>query len=64
MKCEKCNGKQYVEHNMKKRKDYLVFCNHCYGKEDLDWLDNIIGVDYKEIFWFPPNENTLYKKKE
>ena len=43
MICDKCNGTGNIleDNNI----DIYDKCNKCYGKKDLDWIENIVGVD-------------------
>ena len=49
MKCPKCNGKSIYDF------DNNIFigpyCDFCRGKTDLDWIENILGVDPWVIIW-------------
>lgn len=54
-KCPKCNGKPYS--NSTKIYNGITFtnciCDFCYGKSELDFIENLFGVDisysYNEI---------------
>ena len=50
MKCPKCNGSMHYD---------TSWCNFCYGKKELDWIEIIFGVDssYREHI------NTLINQK-
>ena len=47
MKCPKCNGKGviYRRRQLKTDKPMSYNCNFCKGKSDLDWIENIFGVE-------------------
>jgi len=39
MKCPQC-----------KSNEQFHFCNFCKGKDELDWIENIFGVDFNYIY--------------
>ena len=43
MKCPKCNGKHIIY--LSKLSPSFRLCMFCMGKEELDWIENIFGVD-------------------
>jgi RecJ-like exonuclease len=50
MKCNKCNGMGYIVLDDKSN----TICDFCWGKAELDWVENIIGCSidldvYNEI---------------
>jgi hypothetical protein len=58
MICNKCNGRGTTPNNK-----YIVVpflsvrfccCTKCYGLGEIDWLENIIGVDPNKLFFSMP----------
>jgi DnaJ-class molecular chaperone len=46
MKCDKCGGEGTIyKHNIYMNKP----CDKCFGKKELDWVENIVGVDLPMI---------------
>jgi hypothetical protein len=46
MKCSRCNGTGLMFNNRENSKTLeLSICKHCKGKQDIDWLDNIFGIE-------------------
>jgi hypothetical protein len=52
-KCPVCNGSDKESYYKKNEKNerILVFpqCFFCNNKKDLDWVENILGVEYRPI---------------
>lgn len=48
MICPKCNGTKtfFIDINGLK---YERFCNFCHGKDDLDWIEYVIGADVPRL---------------
>ena len=52
MKCPVCNGKEF-ERLKNSDLPLKVECRFCYGRKELDWIENIFGVD-SDGLWYPP----------
>ena len=44
MICDKCNGTGLS------LKCSGILCDKCKGRKDIDWVDNIVGANKKDIF--------------
>jgi hypothetical protein len=49
MICKKCNGRGYKWTNKKK----IHICDNCNGRKELDWLEEVFGVEDKIINYSP-----------
>lgn len=46
--CDKCNGRGNIP---TKNPDVVKQCSKCFGKKQLDWIENLVGVTkYKPTF--------------
>ena len=57
MKCPRCNGVMIVKNKkgIPIKHVSVSLCDFCHGKQDLDWVEFITGVEIPEFeFWHPP----------
>jgi len=64
MICDRCNGKGHI-HTFLDGKDHKpITCPKCRGKEDLDWIETIFGVNLPFLFYAPNIPLVLHKPIE
>lgn len=48
--CPICHGNTLmVNYDTEKDKSMFKICTFCYGKQELDWIECLLGVDTKHI---------------
>ena len=60
MICDKCNGETWIKTS---QPDLRFKCNKYWGKPELDWIENIFGVESSDMFWFSSSTLRLRIKK-
>jgi DnaJ-class molecular chaperone len=60
MKCQTCNGIGYWESEDKMIKQ---LCPKCYGQKEVDWIEEVLGVDIN-LKYKKEREENLKKFKE
>ncbi len=45
--CPSCQGKGWVGLINQGKRSYKLICRRCYGKKKLDWIEMILGIDFK-----------------
>ena len=65
MNCPKCNGTKFEEVMIEKYNDIYdisneEFCSFCNGKGDINWIENVFGVQVTGIrIW---GQRTLFRR--
>jgi len=62
MVCETCKGSGWIDHPL--NDNYLTKCQTCWGKREFDWIDNILGVSYNDVYWFHGQGGPLLLKRK
>jgi DnaJ-class molecular chaperone len=47
MNCPKCNGTGYIDSDEKSAFKGIFVCGFCSGNGDVNWIENIFGVEPK-----------------